>query len=179
MLQQLDAIAFWVVLAIFVWFFYGPWQNFWSAWYRQEVFSARDRLFDMAASGNVSFDDESYRTERKSLDLMIRFADQTTWTQICVAMLLLKSVCGLPRMDMDEMQERSSKKFEKATQPAQRALATILIARAPVLWPVFIIVGLVEFWELAAKGTQNLSFSLMHERLLLASKKATQGFAQV
>ena len=68
MMAQINAAAFWVMTAMFLWFFYGPWQAFWADWYRQEIFSARDRLFDLAARGVVSFNDEAYREDQSGMN---------------------------------------------------------------------------------------------------------------
>lgn len=176
MMAQIDAAAFWVMAAMFVWFFYGPWQAFWADWYRQEVFAARDQLFDMAVEGKISFDDEAYKGKRRSMDLMIRFADQTTWSQILMTVYLMKVFCKLPFKTEAKESRADHDVFADALRPAQRALVVSIILRAPLLWPLFLIFGLIKFWEMAAKGTQNITTSLLSDKLLVFGQRATQTF---
>ena len=176
MMVQFDAAAFWVMAAMFVWFFYGPWQAFWADWYRQEIFTARDKLFDMAVDGQVSFNDEVYKGKRRSMDLMIRFADQTTWPQILMTVCLMKVFCRYSANPETNVSRADHDIFSDAMRPAQRALIVSLVVRAPILWPLFLMLGLVRFWEMAAKGTQNITTSLVSDRLLVFGQKATQTF---
>lgn len=52
---------------------------------RQELFALRDELFDYANSGNVSFDDEAYKTTRRMINGILRFTHDITlsnWVMI-------------------------------------------------------------------------------------------------
>ena len=74
------------LLAVIV---YGPWQSLMADRIRQSIFDARAELFDMAASGRLAFDDQAYREVRLSMDRMIRFAHEMTWTRFLLYQLLL------------------------------------------------------------------------------------------
>lgn len=63
-----------VALLLAVLFFAGPWQEYWIAVGRESLFRLRDKLFLMAARGEIGFDSEVYRLMREQLNGMIRFA---------------------------------------------------------------------------------------------------------
>lgn len=57
---------------------YGPWQWFWADWYRQQLFETRDKIFDMAVSGRISFSDPNYKEIRRGIEAQIRYAHRAT-----------------------------------------------------------------------------------------------------
>lgn len=64
--------------------FYGPWQKWCEEYARQSVFKIRDEIFDLAADGQLSFDDPAYKHLRDSLNSVIRFAHGITIPSIIV-----------------------------------------------------------------------------------------------
>ena len=72
----MDYEAAWAILALLALcvLFYGPWQEVCTDYARQVMFEKRDALFDLAASAELDFDSEEYRTIRISLEKAIRFA---------------------------------------------------------------------------------------------------------
>jgi hypothetical protein len=77
--MAIDAIISLLTAVLFLLFFYGPWQATCTDWARQMIFERRDRLFDMAASGDLSFSSKEYKETREFLNGMIRFAHLLTW----------------------------------------------------------------------------------------------------
>jgi hypothetical protein len=62
--------------------FYGPWQTFCVDVFRQYSFHQRDKLFDLAADGQVDFDSTEYRTARSNIEATIRFAHKATFARV-------------------------------------------------------------------------------------------------
>jgi hypothetical protein len=77
-----DAVISLFGLTFFASLFYGPWQAACADWARQIVFEKRDRLFDLAADGGLSFSSDEYRMLRSGLEGMIRFAHELTWPRL-------------------------------------------------------------------------------------------------
>jgi hypothetical protein len=70
--------------ALVVGVFYGPWQAICTDWARQIIFESRDELFDMARSGQLDFNSNEYRTIRKSLEGLIRYAHDLTIIRVAM-----------------------------------------------------------------------------------------------
>lgn len=73
-----DALVTVALLVIFAAWFYGPWQESCADYARQIAFEQRDRLFDMAARGKISFKSNEYKNTRRKLNAAIRFAHRMT-----------------------------------------------------------------------------------------------------
>lgn len=58
--------------------------------YRQSLFEIRDRLFDYAAAGNVSFDHDAYGMLRSTINGFIRFAHRISLSQIVLLIILAR-----------------------------------------------------------------------------------------
>jgi hypothetical protein len=54
---------------------------------RQELFKLRDELFDYAADGQISFDDEAYLTTRTMINGVIRFTHSVSLTHWLMMLL--------------------------------------------------------------------------------------------
>ena len=77
-----NAVISLLALALFVCLFYGPWQAVCTDWARQILFEKRDKLFDMAMAGKLHFASEEYKSIRRMLESMIRFAHHLTWPKL-------------------------------------------------------------------------------------------------
>lgn len=89
-------------LGLFLLVFYGPWQAVCTDIARQLVFEKRDAIFDMAASGRLSFESEDYRRIRICLEGMIRFAHEATVPRMLVGLVVIglrKEVAGSRDLD--------------------------------------------------------------------------------
>ncbi len=85
-MEGADAIVGIVAAGILVWMTYGPWQMTCTDRARCTLFILRDRLFDIAADGRLSFESAEYRETRMALNLMIRFAHRLTAPRLIVMM---------------------------------------------------------------------------------------------
>ena len=71
-------------LFAFVALIYGPWQWACADLARARMFRNRDVMFDLARSGELDFDSDSYKTIRSEINNFIRFAHILTWVRILV-----------------------------------------------------------------------------------------------
>jgi hypothetical protein len=90
----MNADALWAFLSLIalVLLFYGPWQGICTDIARQIVFEQRDRLFDMANNGRISFASKEYRDIRSGLESLIRFAHDLTLPHAIYLALVLPQV---------------------------------------------------------------------------------------
>jgi hypothetical protein len=76
------------VLIAALWLLYFVWfKEYMGDCTRQKLFEVRDELFDYAADGNISFDDEAYLTARTTINGVIRFAHNASLTQLIMMLL--------------------------------------------------------------------------------------------
>jgi hypothetical protein len=73
-----DALLSAITLSLAATVFYGPWQETCTDWARQIVFECRNKLFDMAYQGELSFDSSEYRDIREFFQKSIRYSHQAT-----------------------------------------------------------------------------------------------------
>jgi hypothetical protein len=82
-----NVVVLFFVLFLFVVWFYGPWQKLCVDWGRQQIFEARNAIFDLAADGELSFDSPEYREIRSSLEILIRFSHRISWPRLAFYLL--------------------------------------------------------------------------------------------
>lgn len=87
-LHGLNAFLLLIALFGFLVLFYGPWQKLCTDWARQEMFEARDAIFNMAARGKFRFDSAEYREIRDGAQILIRFCHHLTVPRLIVYALL-------------------------------------------------------------------------------------------
>lgn len=79
-----------LLLAGLWWFFTGPWRQLRIDETRQSLFELRDKLFDMAADGELDFDAPAYGRARDQLNGMIRFTHQVSLIRLVVMAVLYR-----------------------------------------------------------------------------------------
>ena len=57
---------------------------------RDKLFAVREKLFDYAAQGNVSFDDPAYAKLRMLINGLIRFSHRLTFTRFLMGLLFMR-----------------------------------------------------------------------------------------
>jgi hypothetical protein len=77
-----DALVSLAALTAFVCLFYGPWQATCTDVARLLIFARRDALFDLAKVGQLDFASPEYKAIRRSMEGMIRYAHELTWTRL-------------------------------------------------------------------------------------------------
>jgi hypothetical protein len=85
-----------LILAVVVFQF---WKTHRLDTYRQRMFILRDRLFDYALEGRISFADPAYRLLRKSMNGFIRYGHQLTFFQLCLNLLRWHITENQPSLD--------------------------------------------------------------------------------
>ncbi|WP_424813586.1 hypothetical protein [Roseococcus sp. YIM B11640] len=128
---------------------YGPWQWLWTDRYRMDLFAVRAKLFDLAASGRVSFDDPLYLSMRSSLNASIRFAHRATLLRVVwglMATAIFKIPVGVPVLvqaveGIVDPQLRAD--LDGIIAEARDALIRSMVARSPMLWLVVLVATLV------------------------------------
>jgi hypothetical protein len=73
-----NALLSFLCLLSIVAILYGPWQSVCTDVARQLIFEQRDKLFDMAKAGRISFSSREYKDVRRGLEVLIRFAHDLT-----------------------------------------------------------------------------------------------------
>lgn len=88
--MTLDQFLTFLVISAFLAWFYGPWQEVCTDFARQIMFEQRDKLFDLAHSGEISFDADHYKRSRASLNAAIRFCHEMTLARVVYLAACLK-----------------------------------------------------------------------------------------
>ncbi|VIO78555.1 hypothetical protein [Bradyrhizobium ivorense] len=126
MINYADVIAALVAVALFLAFFYGPWQGIMVDYARQISFEERDAVFDLAASGKLDFNSHDYRVIRDAFNNLIRFAHEMSWTR-----LVLHGHAGSTKkvsdvhLAVDRIENPETR--QKVTKHLQRARYALLI----------------------------------------------------
>ena len=78
---------------------YGPWQSVCTDAARQLIFEQRDKLFDMALAGRISFNSQEYREIRRGLEVLIRFSHDLTLAKAIYLAIFVPQVWREGRQD--------------------------------------------------------------------------------
>jgi len=148
----------------FLWYYFLKPQRVDS--FREELFALRERLFDLAADGVVSFDHPAYAQLRLLINGMIRFAHRITFPMMVVAATQGRYA---PRSEYEDWQasvqklpEESRKRLLTIHVGVFRATMRQVIGGSPALWIY-----------LAAR----VAFSAVRALLLLAvGRRSVSGF---
>jgi cbb3-type cytochrome oxidase subunit 3 len=128
-------------LAIVVVLIYGPWQRLMVDMARQRLFELRDEIFDLAADGQVSFDDAGYREVRSTFNTMIRFCHVATWPVVVTGSRLADdrepSLHDLTASLPDPVRE----KVVDNIKAASNTLVLLLWSRSPLLLAITALVA--------------------------------------
>jgi len=146
MVEQISAALGLVAILLLLGLIWGPWQTLCVDWARQRLFEARARLFDLAASGKLSFESVEYQEIRRSFETLIRFMHKATWVSVLSAMLTHKPKERTPDFveAVERIQDPVAKKIAKRQiRKACEAVILQLVFRSIFLWVVLLLVYLV------------------------------------
>lgn len=141
---------FWFACAILIVFLYGPWQTFVEAVVRQKLFKIRDELFDFAAQGNISFDNDYYIKTRENLNGFIRFAHAMTWISLLIGKRVLpksSNDIGLSRLLVtdESLSKEVRDQLNQSIISSLSSMMVLMLLRSPFLlvvislmFPVFL-----------------------------------------
>jgi hypothetical protein len=148
MTMAVNAIVSLVALVLFVCFFYGTWQAACTDWARQIIFERRDKLFDMAAAGKLSFASDEYKFVRRSFEGMIRFAHELTWPRL-LFFVSLRHRLGIPhRSQLSEVVARiedpaTRKRVQDLVLESAVALIAMMALKSIVVAPLAFVMWVV------------------------------------
>ena len=118
--------------------------------FRQRLFALRDELFDMAASGEISFDAPAYTRLRVLLNGRIQYAQRISFPLLIVSMIIMKEAPKSSRVDWQQtlngLPDGPHQKLLDIHERVSDAFARQLIYGSVSL--VFVLLGLTFFWEL-------------------------------
>jgi hypothetical protein len=78
-----------LVSFLMLWFLYSfAYRDYRRDVYRQKLFEARNGLFDLASSGQISFDHPAYQTLRTTINGFIRFGHRMRFGELVVFLVL-------------------------------------------------------------------------------------------
>jgi hypothetical protein len=118
--------------------------------FRNDVFAVRDRLFDRAMAGEVSFDGQGYRTARAVCNGLVRFAHQISMLHWAVRHVVLTDAhLEVAKVDFDR---RSSAMSAKEREVFNSVLAEthVLVIKHLVTSPLMIVTVIVPLTTLLA-----------------------------
>jgi hypothetical protein len=130
--------------------------------FRQKMFTQRDRLWDYAAAGNISFDDPAYLLLRKLMNGFIRYGHQLTFFRVFMTMLHWHAIGQAPELTwhtkwdraLSQVQDAEVKAYlENAHQRAVTAMVKHLATGSPIL--MALLVG-GAIWMAAQVGITSL-----------------------
>lgn len=104
---------------------------------RDEIFAARDKIFELAVNGDLSFEDKSYTEIRESLNRLIRFAHDLTLFKL-VLLIAHKSDDAMSTRRLDEIVQDISndevrEKVRKHVDDAVLSALRLMVFRSPIL----------------------------------------------
>lgn len=124
------------------------WRPLVIAHLRQDLFDARDFLFDLVADGQTTlkFDSEVYRGTREDLNVMIRFSHSVSLATAFFADLFIPSGRKQYRAHVSVLRENLTDEERRiihlVDRQQGRALMRFLLCSSPLMWFAVFFVGL-------------------------------------
>ncbi|MBV8635303.1 MAG: hypothetical protein JO002_12490 [Burkholderiaceae bacterium] len=180
----IEALAGLVALVAILVVLYGPWQEVCTDYGRQIMFERRDTLFDMALEGRLGFASEEYRTLRRAMETLIRFAHEVTLAR--VLFLLLSVKVGGKKLPESPIVSALENVTDKETQlqvarlfgQAHLTILGMIVFKSPLLLLLllasspFVVVGITaavalgrirRWWAAVERGAQILGDTVQAE----------------
>ena len=122
---------------------------------RQKLFAIRDDLFDFAADGGISFEDQSYRELRNDINNLIRFADKLSFARLLLASWAVRE--DHPAMvsvrnwieRVGHLDPLVKKKLLETRNQALREVVLYIVRRSLLLNAIFSILKIVGLFAVA------------------------------
>jgi hypothetical protein len=170
------------LLTLFAFFFAGPWQAICTDFARQVLFEKRDAIFDMAASGELDFRSQSYRTIRSSLNRSIRFAHQLgLWNFLVLHIALagmnrrvVSSEMQVAVADVPNPEVRA--KIARLVYEAQGAVLVMMILKSPTMLALCLLLGLCSLATGGIRAAWRMAVTTLGE-IALVEAEASEKFS--
>ena len=156
-----------------LWIVWFRWREYRIDALRQRFFSLRDDLFDLASSGEVSFDSVTYTYLRRKINGMIRFAHRISFARL-VTSLIVFNIAGKLKFSEDRHEEWSAsvqslntstkRKIAEINQRVSILVVQHMVLGSPILCTLLgifvpiaaVFVAAMHCWELVAKRMPGL-----------------------
>ena len=147
-----------LVVALLMWFFARPWQNFCTDISRHRYFELRDRLFLLAANGRIDFDDPVYQALRKWMNHRIRLAHANVFGDLLAVVLAHKGDVPKTQTIGDEIEkvEEESVRAEMKSIYIQAIQVQLnhMAVRSPVLLILMVLAPFIMLIEQISGGVR-------------------------
>lgn len=140
---------------------FGLYNRYREDCFRQELFELRDRLFDEARLGHISFDSRAYLATRTLLNGMLRFAHRISLSRFLVAQKLLdrEDIASMGSQWEGALSASSSQDREMCLEYIDEA--NRLLARHLMRSPFFLLVFLPVVSQIFAKFGYSLTSEVL------------------
>lgn len=123
--QIINLIASSLGIVFLFWFFFFAYRQYRLDVFRHHLFAARDRLFERAKAGDLSFDDRAYGMTRTMINGLLKSAD----TLSLATMLMCWATNGYWRhQDVDDWFDNRFARAQDALTPRGRAAVRVALA---------------------------------------------------
>jgi len=157
--MNLDPLISFAMLVVFIAWFYGPWQDTCADYARQIIFEERDKLFDLASDGRISFKSGNYKSIRSSLNTAIRFAHELTILRLLFLLSfqklsnikdgsedIEKHIRGIGDQSTQIQIENIRDRAFAAMAGAMLARSLIFVILCVLLSPIVVLMSILYFW---------------------------------
>lgn len=126
-----------ILVGLFLFVIYGPWQWACTDAARQFLFHKRDELFDIAREGRLEFASQEYQTIRNAFDSQIRFAHSLSWIRLALFAQLSRRAAGkgnAARSALAQISDEDTRaEIGHLLDALDRTMIVMMIAKSPVL----------------------------------------------
>ena len=154
-------------LGVLFLFVYGPWQKLCVDYARDVMFEQRDIIFDLAAQGRLSFNDEAYAQARSTINGMIRMAHCITAPRLITLMAYAAHAddpapASQARHAIQQIGDDATRSaVMEAFSKAETAALALMVARSPVLIAVAVVAKFMgQFLRLQKRLLQAVTETL-------------------
>jgi hypothetical protein len=145
-----DALVSLAALVAFACLFYGPWQAACTDIARQMIFERRDEIFDLARAGKLDFSSAEYKSIRRSMEGLIRYAHELTWVSLFfyyrgIAKHNVKRQSSVARAVASIEDPFVREKVNGLLSECTVALIAMIAAKSLLIAPVVLVVGIYAF----------------------------------
>jgi hypothetical protein len=136
-MNMIPALEGLIAVSGFLAIIYGPWQHACADLAKQQMFEARDDLFDLVRRGAITPDDATYMRIREWMNALIRYAPMVSLLRITLQQAVSPSATpGVndPRNMVSSNNPIVREQLFKLIDRCERSIAIMAIVRSPFAW---------------------------------------------